>query len=84
LAKVERDRILSTNQKGWDAVAPIFHGGTALPKYGPLAQTEDQLQLLGDLTGKAVLELGCGSGHSLVYLAKTKKVGELWGLDFSS
>jgi len=83
MTKIERERVLSINRKGWDAVAPIFYAGTALPIYGPLAQTEDQLQLLGDLSGKAVLELGCGSGHSLVYLARTKKAGELWGLDFS-
>ena len=80
---VDRNKIVEINQKGWDTVAPRFYGGTALPKYGPLAQTEDQLHLIDDLTGKAVLELGCGSGHTLAYLAKEKSARELWGLDLS-
>jgi SAM-dependent methyltransferase len=73
---------LTINRRGWDAVAPQFCGGTALPMYGPLAPTEDELRLLGDLTGARVLELGCGSGHSLAYCA-TRGATELWGLDLS-
>jgi SAM-dependent methyltransferase len=78
-----REDILSINQKGWNKVAPLFYGGTALPIYGPLAETEEELNLLPDLNGKRVLELGCGSGHSLTYLWEKKNAGELWGLDFS-
>lgn len=80
---VSREDTLGINQKGWNVVAPLFHAGTALPKYGPLAGTEDELQLLGDLKGKTVLELGCGSGHTLEYLWKVKQAGELWALDLS-
>jgi SAM-dependent methyltransferase len=83
MSKLSREKILAINQKGWDVVAPKFHGGTALPEYGPLAQTEASLHLLDDLAGKAALELGCGSGHSLLYLAKKKGAAELWGLDLS-
>jgi SAM-dependent methyltransferase len=83
MAEVERKRILAINQKGWNEVAHFFYGGTALPKYGPLALTEDDLQLIDNLKGKAVLELGCGSGHTLHYLAKVKKASELWGIDLS-
>jgi len=83
MSEITREKILAINRKGWDKVAPLFYGGTALPQYGPLAQTEDSLKLIDDLTGKAVLELGCGSGHSLVYLARNKKAAELWGLDLS-
>jgi SAM-dependent methyltransferase len=83
MANITRERIVSINRKGWNTVAPKFYGGTALPSYGPLAQTEEQLHLLGDLQGKAVLELGCGSGHSLAYLKKEKGAGELWGIDMA-
>ena len=76
------ERMLSTNRAGWDRVAPMFHGGTALPEYGPLAPTEDSLRLLDDKTDLCVLELGCGSGHSLRYLAE-RGARELWGLDLS-
>jgi SAM-dependent methyltransferase len=80
---LNREEILTINRKGWNKVAPIFYGGTALPNYGPLAATEDELNLIPDLSGKTVLELGCGSGHSLSYLWENKNASELWGLDLS-
>ena len=83
MPKLQREDILSINQKGWNKVAPSFYGGTALPEYGPLASTEDELHLIPELDGKRVLELGCGSGHSLAYLWENKNARELWGLDFS-
>ena len=83
MADLQREEILSINQKGWNRVAPLFYGGTALPVYGPLATTEDELNLIPDLDGKRVLELGCGSGHSLAYLWEMRNSRELWGLDFS-
>jgi SAM-dependent methyltransferase len=83
MADLQREDILSINQKGWNRVAPLFYGGTALPVYGPLAATEDELNLIPELDGKRVLELGCGSGHSLAYLWENRNSRELWGLDFS-
>jgi ubiquinone/menaquinone biosynthesis C-methylase UbiE len=83
MSELKREEILSINQKGWNKVAPVFYGGTALPKYGPLAATEDKLNLIPDLHGKSVLELGCGSGHTLAYLWEHKNASELWGLDIS-
>ncbi len=77
-----RSHALSTNRAGWDRVAPSFHGGTALPEYGPLAPTEDTLRLLESATDARVLELGFGSGHSLLYLAQ-QGARELWGVDLS-
>jgi ubiquinone/menaquinone biosynthesis C-methylase UbiE len=79
---IEREQALAINRAGWDKVAPLFHGGTALPEFGPLALTEDALQLVGVQPGWRVLELGCGSGHSLKYLAD-RGASELWGLDLS-
>ena len=77
-----QEDVLEINRAGWDTVAPKFYAGTALPIYGPLAPTEDDLGLLGDLGGARVLELGCGSGHSLAYVAE-RGGAELWGLDLS-
>ena len=79
---IEAERALSTNRAGWDRVAPKFHGGTALPEYGPLAPTEDSLRLLDRKTDLCALELGCGSGHSLRYLAE-RGAREVWGVDLS-
>lgn len=83
MPEFQREEILTVNQKGWNKVAPIFYGGTALPQYGPLAATENELNLIQNLNGKKVLELGCGSGHTLSYLWENKNASELWGLDFS-
>jgi SAM-dependent methyltransferase len=79
---MDPDRILSTNRNAWNHVAPLFYACTALPEYGPLAPTEDELQLLGRLDGVRVLELGCGSGHSLRHLAD-RGASEVWGVDLS-
>lgn len=35
-----------------------------------------------DLTNKKILDIGCGSGHSLRYMAE-KGASELWGVDLS-
>ena len=78
----EAERALAINRAGWDQVAPRFHGGTALPEYGPLAPTEDMLSLLELTPEMRALELGCGSGHSLRYLA-ARGARELWGVDLS-
>jgi SAM-dependent methyltransferase len=74
---------LTINRAGWNTAAARFYGGTALPTYGPLAPTESTLGLLGPLAGTRVLELGCGSGHSLRYVAE-RGAAEMWGLDLSS
>ena len=79
---IDSERALAINRAGWDRVAPIFHGGTALPEYGPLAPTEDTLRLLELTADLRALELGRGSGHSLRYLEE-RGACELWGLDLS-
>jgi SAM-dependent methyltransferase len=79
---LDRSTIKETNRIGWNKAAHYFYGGTALPIYGPLAPTEDDLRLLDAINGKRILEVGCGSGHSLLYLSE-HKAAELWGLDLS-
>src|SRR5215469_18807285 len=73
---------LELNHAIWDKIGPSLRT-TALPRWGPLVLPEDELNLLGDLTGQRVLELGCGDGGSLVWLAEGG-AGELWGLDISA
>lgn len=70
------------NRQYWDGAADNWFGMTALPTYGVHCVTEDELNLFGDVAGKRMLEICCGSGHSLVYQAK-RGAGELWGLDIS-
>ena len=77
------DDDLTTNRAGWDQVAARFYGGTALPCYGPLAPTEETLCLIDPQPGMRVLEVGCGSGHSLRYMAE-QGAAEMWGLDLSA
>lgn len=73
---------LVSNKKSWDEEAPRFFGRTALPVYGPFLPTESDLRLFGDVTNLKVLEIGCGSGHSLQYMA-SQGAAELWGIDLS-
>src|SRR6266446_9997205 len=54
---IEPEVALAINRDGWNQVAPLFHGGTALPEYGPLSPTEDTLTLLDEVPGSRVLEL---------------------------
>jgi len=76
------DQIIEKNKRYWNDHADLWFGATALPKYGVRFVTEDDLHFFSDVAGKKVLELCCGSGHSLKYLADNG-AGELWGLDLS-
>ncbi|GKV56140.1 hypothetical protein NCCP2222_20870 [Sporosarcina sp. NCCP-2222] len=73
---------LHVNKKSWDEVAHRFFGRNPLPNYGPLAPSEEDLHLLGDVSGCKVLDIGCGSGHSLLYMGE-RGAAELWGVDLS-
>lgn len=77
------NKILTQNKQSWDTMADSWFGTTALPEYGCLIPTEDELKLFPDLEGKKVLDIGCGSGHSLKW-CKDKGAAELWGIDIST
>ena len=79
---MENKTIRQINKTYWNANADSWFGVTALPLYGVQFVTENELNLFGDVTGKTMLEIGCGSGHSLKYHAD-RNAGELWGLDIS-
>ena len=74
--------IIKQNKKSWDTVAHHFNGVDALPSYGPFSQSEEELKLFEEIEGKKVIDIGCGSGHSLRFMAK-KNASELWGVDLS-
>jgi ubiquinone/menaquinone biosynthesis C-methylase UbiE len=74
--------ILRINKTYWDTNADLWFGTTALPTYGVKFVTEDDLHLFGDVSGKKLLEICCGSGHSLKYHAD-RNAAELWGVDIS-
>jgi SAM-dependent methyltransferase len=79
----EQQRQLAVNEASWDKIAQGTKGRTALPSYGPLCPDEKELQLLGDIRGKTIIEIGCGDGKSLAYLHK-EGAEELHGLDLSN
>ena len=79
---METAKIHQTNKDYWNTNADAWFGTTALPTYGVKFATEDDLHLFGDVSGKKMLEICCGSGHSLKYHAD-RKADELWGVDIS-
>ncbi len=81
---VEMDKrsIHATNSLFWDTKGNDVLGATALPYYGAFV-SEDKHQLFGDISGAKVLEIGCGSGQSLLYLG-ARQPAELWGMDLSA
>lgn len=76
------DSILSQNKSSWNTMADSWFGVTALPAYGCLCPNEDEINLFPDLNDKKVLDIGCGSGHSLKWCGDHGST-ELWGLDIS-
>ncbi len=74
--------ILTQNKNSWNVIADDWFGTTALPEYGCLIPKETELNLFGDVKGKKMLDIGCGSGHSLLYHGQSG-ADELWGLDIS-
>ena len=79
--KVETAHTINT--EFWGTIGSELLGATALPSWGGFFPSEDKLHLLGDLSGKSVLEIGCGNGRSLKYAAD-RGASDLWGLDISA
>lgn len=77
------DEILKQNKTSWDNMADTWFGTTALPNYGCYIPGEETLQLFPDLSNTKVLDIGCGSGHSLKWCGD-HGASELWGLDLST
>jgi ubiquinone/menaquinone biosynthesis C-methylase UbiE len=75
------DDVYQMNNTFWSTVGSDVLGATALPKYGAFV-SEEKHRLFGDVSGKRMLEIGCGSGESLLYNAR-RHAAELWGMDIS-
>ena len=58
----------------WDVSSAEFQErrgrATDSAHYGPFAPTENELRLLGDVSGQRILELGCGGGQCAIAFAK--------------
>ncbi|QQZ60463.1 class I SAM-dependent methyltransferase [Paenibacillus sonchi] len=78
---MDKNAIHKTNSSFWDTKGNEILGATALPLYGAFV-SEEKCRLFGDVAGKKLLEIGCGSGESLQYLGE-RKASELWGTDIS-
>lgn len=72
---------LENHRDAWDFVAQSYAGGSALPAWGPRGELKEQ-RVLASVRGKRVLEIGCGSGDSIIYLLK-QGAAHVVGLDFS-
>jgi ubiquinone/menaquinone biosynthesis C-methylase UbiE len=61
-------------RKSWDKIAAQYRRrykiSTDIVHYGPLSPGEDKLALLGNISGKKVIDLGCGCGQNAIALAK--------------
>ncbi|MCE3201694.1 class I SAM-dependent methyltransferase [Paenibacillus sonchi] len=78
---MDKNAIHKTNSIFWNTKGNDILGATALPLYGAFV-SEEKCRLFGDVAGKKLLEIGCGSGQSLQYLGE-RKASELWGTDIS-
>lgn len=78
---MDKNVVYKTNSTYWNAQGNEFLGAIVLPFYGAFV-SEDKCQLFGDVSGKRLLEIGCGNGQSLRYQGE-RQAAELWGLDLS-
>ncbi len=75
----------SFTEQAWDRLSEQYQAAHNIPTkyihYGPHCPTEDDLQLLGHVGGKDVVELGCGGGQCSVSFAQ--KGARVIGVDLS-
>lgn len=80
------DHIKRAIQAGWDEMSANYQVETRISlddvHYAPLCPGERELGILGDVAGKAVLELACGAAQNSIALAKMG--AKCVGLDISS
>ena len=68
----------------WETYSEAYQENTQIPvdiHYGPSSPNEDELNLLGDLEGRDVLEIGCGGAQCSVAFAL--RGAHVTGLDLS-
>lgn len=61
-------------KKGWDVISKSYQQKSKISledvHYGPISPGESELNLLGNVRGKDVLEIGCGGGQNVIVLVK--------------
>ena len=65
--------MLTEARDWWEKHAAQYQRQSQIPidiLYGPGAPNEDRLQLIGDVRGKAVLEIGCGAAQAAIAFAR--------------
>jgi len=72
-------------REAWNRISPCYQQKSNIPTafvhYGPHCPNEDQLQLIGDVRGKRVLEIGCGGAQCSIAFAKRGAIAT--GIDLS-
>lgn len=81
LSDMDKRVVHKTNSLYWDTKGNDELEAIVLPYYGAYV-SEEKLQLFGDVSGKKLLEIGCGNGRSLQYHGE-RNASELWGVDLS-
>jgi SAM-dependent methyltransferase/ADP-ribose pyrophosphatase YjhB (NUDIX family) len=73
------------NRAAWNTIARAYQERYKLPTdrlvYAPRCAGEDELQLIGDVSGLRVIVLGCGGGQDCIVLAK--QGAQVVGIDLS-
>jgi SAM-dependent methyltransferase len=71
---VDKNETRDLNRRGWDLISASYQAERRISTddvhYGPFAPGERELQVLGHVGGKHILEVGCGGGQNAVVLAK--------------
>ena len=78
-------KFIEINKNGWNNLikANKPFSNTILPEYGPfLKRNENEMNIMKNIKGAKILDLGCGEGESLEYLYN-KGALEIWGIDIS-
>jgi ubiquinone/menaquinone biosynthesis C-methylase UbiE len=72
-------------REAWNEISRHYQAEHTIPcdfvHYGPHCPNEDQLQLIGEVRGKRVLEIGCGGGQCSIAFAKRGAIAT--GIDIS-
>ncbi|MCH8901354.1 MAG: methyltransferase domain-containing protein, partial [Chloroflexi bacterium] len=73
------------NRQAWNTIAKAYQERYQLPTdkliYGPRCPDEEQLNLVGDVSGLHAIVLGCGGGQDCIVLAK--QGAQVTGIDLS-
>lgn len=78
---LDKNAVYQTNSFYWDTQGNDFLEAIVLPSYGAFV-SEEKCRLFGDVSGKKLLEIGCGNGQSLQYHGE-RHASELWAVDIS-